>query len=110
VGNGGQGGFGGGGGGGVSRAGFFRIRNHGGDGGTRGGGGAALDCLLWWCETIPGKGGAFGGHADELHGGGGGALGGAYSTTTVPSMCITARFSIISWHEVFGAHTRHDDT
>jgi hypothetical protein len=72
VADGGHGGFGGGGG-----AAFFApVTLHGGDGGFGGGGGAAFP------DGAPivrqGRGGPFGGNADESqHGGGGGALGGA---------------------------------
>lgn len=68
-GDGGSGGFGGGGGSGS----FGFLFLHGGDGGFGAGGGAAESALF----TNPGKGGPFGGQADNHNGGGGGALGGA---------------------------------
>ena len=75
VGDGGSGGFGGGGGSGWN--GFFSVS--GGNGGFGGGGGASGDgCHGEFCWSInPGKAGPFGGRADDSHGGGGGALGGA---------------------------------
>jgi hypothetical protein len=72
--DGGHGGFGGGGGAG---AGFPVASVNGGDGGFGGGGGAAGDSTCDVCSDNPGKGGPFGGHADNHNGGGGGALGGA---------------------------------
>jgi predicted outer membrane repeat protein len=70
--NGGKGGFGGGGGSGGE--GTWSVA--GGDGDFGGGGGATVYCGLFHiCE--PGRGGSFGGRADDRHGGGGGALGGA---------------------------------
>src|SRR5262249_24087495 len=42
-----------------------------------GGGGGAAPCQGFCFSSRPGKGGAFGGDADDMHGGGGGALGGA---------------------------------
>lgn len=70
-GDGGNGGIGGGGGGGGY--GFFHVS--GGDGGFGGGGGAAGNGFVF--GSSPGKGGPFGGQADNNNGGGGGALGGA---------------------------------
>jgi hypothetical protein len=70
VGDGGHGGFGGGGG-----AGFFGVFSpSGGDGHFGGGGGAAFPSGLFGSD--PGKGGPFGGHADDFRGGGGGGGGG----------------------------------
>jgi hypothetical protein len=72
VGNGGHGGFGGGGGSGA----FAFLFLSGGDGGFGGGGGSAAPSC--GCFSSAGKGGPYGGHADDAgHGGGGGALGGA---------------------------------
>lgn len=71
-GDGGDGGFGGGGG---ASGQFFQLGSaHGGNGGFGGGGGSASGFLF---GGHPGRGGDFGGRADDYAGGGGGALGGA---------------------------------
>jgi hypothetical protein len=78
--SGGNGGFGGGGG---AASGynlnffFYTTSVSGGNGGFGGGGGADCDGSCQSASQNPGKGGPFGGHADNYNGGGGGALGGA---------------------------------
>jgi hypothetical protein len=77
TGDGGDGGFGGG--GGAAWYYTFWPTTYGGRGGFGGGGGAGGDAKF----SYPGKGGYFGGRADENNGGGGGALGGAIFNRSV---------------------------
>jgi hypothetical protein len=86
TGDGGNGGFGGGGGAGWY-CNFPDIPGiSGGRGGFGAGGGAGGDCGL----TSPGKGGYFGGRADENNGGGGGAVGGAIFNRSVVQVTRTS--------------------
>jgi hypothetical protein len=85
TGDGGNGGFGGGGG----AAWYCTVLapwTSGGNGGLGGGGGAGGDCGRL---DNPGKGGHFGGRADNENGGGGGALGGAIFNRSVVQVTIS---------------------